>query len=92
MLSCATAVAGGANASLYCNKDVDAAAAAALAEQDDAKRLAMYQDIQKQIMADAPWVPTTLSETVELVLGTGRRRTHSIPSIRTTSRPIASSE
>ena len=27
----------------------------------------MYQDIQKQIMADAPWVPTTLSETVEVV-------------------------
>src|SRR4029079_17314479 len=67
ILSCASAVAGGANAALYCNADVDKAAAAALAEQDDATRLAMYQDIQKQVMADAPWVPTTLSETVELV-------------------------
>ncbi len=67
ILSCASAVAGGANAALYCNADVDTAAAAALAEQDDTKRLAMYQDIQKQVMADAPWVPTTLSETVELV-------------------------
>ena len=67
ILSCATAVAGGANIAGYCNKDVDALAATALKEQDDTKRLAMYQDIQKRIMAEAPWVPTTLSETVEVV-------------------------
>ena len=64
ILSCATAVKGGANSAWYCNKEIDAASAAALAEQDDAKRLSMYQDIQKRIMADAPWVPTVLSETV----------------------------
>jgi oligopeptide transport system substrate-binding protein len=57
LLSCATAVQGGANASLYCNKDVDAEAAAARGEVDSAKRLGQYQDIQKKIMADAPWVP-----------------------------------
>jgi ABC-type transport system substrate-binding protein len=67
ILSCASAVAGGANSASYCNKDIDASSAAALAEQDDTKRIAMYQDIQKRIMADAPWVPLTLSETVELV-------------------------
>ena len=40
LLSCATAVQGGANAALYCNKDVDAEAAAARGEVDSAKRLA----------------------------------------------------
>jgi peptide/nickel transport system substrate-binding protein/oligopeptide transport system substrate-binding protein len=67
ILSCAAAVEGGANSSWYCNEEIDALSAAALAEQDDATRLAMYQDIQRRIMADAPWVPTTLSETVEVV-------------------------
>ena len=67
ILSCAAAVEGGANTSWYCNEEIDALSAAALAEQDDATRLAMYQDIQRRIMADAPWVPTTLSETVEVV-------------------------
>lgn len=67
VLSCATAVEGGANLSWYCNEEIDALAAQALAEQDDATRLAMYQDLQRRIMADAPWVATTYSETVELV-------------------------
>jgi peptide/nickel transport system substrate-binding protein/oligopeptide transport system substrate-binding protein len=67
ILSCATAVEGGFNSSWYCNEEVDALGAQALAEQDDAVRLAMYQDIQRRIMDDAPWVPTVLSETVELV-------------------------
>ena len=67
VLSCGSAVEGGANIAWYCNEAIDALAATALAEQDDATRIAMYQDIQKQIMADAPWVPTTLSETVEVV-------------------------
>lgn len=64
ILSCAAAVEGGANSAWYCNESIDAMAVAALAEQDDQVRIAMYQDIQKQIMADAPWVPTVLSETV----------------------------
>jgi ABC-type transport system substrate-binding protein len=67
VLSCATAVEGGFNNAWYCNKSIDALSAAALAEQDDTTRLAMYQDIQNKIMADAPWVPTVLSETVEVV-------------------------
>lgn len=66
ILSCATAVEGGFNLAWYCNPEVDALGAAALAEQDDTKRIAMYQDIQNRVMADAPWVPTVLSETVEL--------------------------
>lgn len=57
ILSCASAVAGGANAAWYCNKDVDAKAAAARAEALGPQRIADYQAIQKQIMADAPWVP-----------------------------------
>jgi peptide/nickel transport system substrate-binding protein/oligopeptide transport system substrate-binding protein len=57
ILSCATAVQGGANAALYCNKDVDAKAAAAKGETDAAKRLQEYQAIQTQIMSEAPWVP-----------------------------------
>ena len=57
LLSCASAVQGGANVSLYCNKEVDALAATARGETDSAKRLLMYQDIQNRIMAEAPWVP-----------------------------------
>ncbi len=64
ILSCATAVKGGSNSAWYCNKEVDAESAKALAEQDDATRLSMYQDIQKKIMADAPWIPVVLNETV----------------------------
>jgi peptide/nickel transport system substrate-binding protein/oligopeptide transport system substrate-binding protein len=57
ILSCASAVSGGANAAWYCNKDVDAKAAAARAEAPSPQRLADYQAIQNDIMADAPWVP-----------------------------------
>jgi peptide/nickel transport system substrate-binding protein/oligopeptide transport system substrate-binding protein len=57
ILSCASAVSGGANAAWYCNKDVDAKAAAARAEPLGPQRVADYQAIQKLIMADAPWVP-----------------------------------
>ena len=57
LLSCQSAVQGGANASLYCNKDVDALAAAARGSTDAAGRLVQYQDIQNKIMAEAPWVP-----------------------------------
>jgi ABC-type transport system substrate-binding protein len=57
ILSCATAVQGGANAALYCNKSVDQLAAQARGETDSTKRLSEYQDIQAKIMADAPWVP-----------------------------------
>ena len=46
ILSCASAVKGGANAALYCNKAVDDMAAAAKGETDSAKRLADYQEIQ----------------------------------------------
>jgi peptide/nickel transport system substrate-binding protein/oligopeptide transport system substrate-binding protein len=57
ILSCASAVSGGANAAWYCNKDVDTKAAAARGEALGPQRIADYQAIQKQIMADAPWVP-----------------------------------
>ena len=73
ILSCATAVEGGANIAWYCNEEIDALAAAALAEQDDATRLAMYQDIQNRIMADAPWVPTVLERDRRSGLREGQR-------------------
>jgi ABC-type transport system substrate-binding protein len=57
ILSCASAVKGGANAALYCNKAVDDLAAAAKGETDPLKRLEEYQTIQTTIMADAPWAP-----------------------------------
>jgi oligopeptide transport system substrate-binding protein len=57
ILSCASAVKGGANASWYCNKGIDAQAATARGEVDQAKRITDYQTIQNAIMADAPWVP-----------------------------------
>jgi ABC-type transport system substrate-binding protein len=67
ILSCGSAVQGGANAAFYCNKDVDQLAAAARGETDSTKRLADYQTIQKAIMADAPWVPVRNQEWFTLV-------------------------
>jgi peptide/nickel transport system substrate-binding protein len=67
ILSCASAVKGGANAALYCNKKVDELAAAAKGEVDDAKRISEYQEIQKMIMADAPWAPFRHQEWYTLV-------------------------
>ena len=66
ILSCATAVPGSFNTAGYCNKDVDALGAKALAEQDDTARLAEYQQIQKMVMADAPWAPVFFNESVIL--------------------------
>jgi ABC-type transport system substrate-binding protein len=66
-LSCATAVAGGANAALYCNPQVDTLMAQAKGEQDKAKRLQEYQQIQTMIMADAPWAPFRHQEWYTLV-------------------------
>jgi ABC-type transport system substrate-binding protein len=60
-------VKGGANAALYCNKAVDDMAAAAKGETDSSKRLAAYQEIQKTIMADAPWAPFRHQEWYTLV-------------------------
>jgi len=60
ILGCAGAVQGGWNWSWYCNKDLDAKAAAADAVTDPAKvdqRLQMWSDIYMAIMKDAPWVP-----------------------------------
>ncbi len=66
ILSCAAAVPGGFNNAWYCNKAVDELSAKARAETDDAARLAQYRDVQKKIMADAPWVPTTHPDLVIL--------------------------
>jgi len=67
ILSCASAVKGGANASLYCNKGVDALAATAKGETDSAKRITEYKEIQTMIMADAPWAPFRHQEWYTLV-------------------------
>jgi len=67
ILSCASAVAGGANASLYCNQSVDELAAKAKGETDTTKRIADYQQVQQMIMADAPWAPFRHQEWYTLV-------------------------
>jgi peptide/nickel transport system substrate-binding protein len=64
ILSCATAVKGGSNASWYCNKSVDELAAKARGTSDDATRVSLYREVQQKIMADVPWVPTTHPEYV----------------------------
>jgi ABC-type transport system substrate-binding protein len=66
-LTCATAVQGGANAALYCNKDVDTLIAAAHGMTDTTQRLQAYKDIQAKIMADAPWAPFRHQEWYTLV-------------------------
>jgi ABC-type transport system substrate-binding protein len=66
ILSCQSAVKGGANAAWYCNKDVDTMAAAARGEVDQAKRVDQYKAIVKAIMADAPWVPLFYEDLYEM--------------------------
>ena len=66
-VSCASAVPGGANAALYCNEAVDQMAAAAKGETDRRPRIAAYQEIQREIMADAPWAPFRHQEWYTLV-------------------------
>lgn len=57
IISCSSAIDGGANGSFYCNKDIDALEIKARGEVDAPKRLQMYQEVEKQTMADQPWVP-----------------------------------
>ncbi len=57
ILSCASAVDGGLNWAWYCDEAVDAQAAHARTITDMAAAVPVYQDIERQIMADAPWVP-----------------------------------
>jgi oligopeptide transport system substrate-binding protein len=68
ILSCASAVPGGSsNGSWYCNPEVDALAADARAEQDQAARLDAYRAIQRRIMEDAALIPCRHAEHVTLV-------------------------
>ena len=46
----------GGNISAYKNDQVDAWIAQAIVETDQAKRAVIYKDIQKQLLADLPWV------------------------------------
>ena len=57
ILSCASAVEGGANSAWYCDEGNDALAAEAKGLQDVDDRLEMYQQLELQVMEDAPWVP-----------------------------------
>jgi ABC-type transport system substrate-binding protein len=60
ILGCGGAVQGGWNWSWYCNKDLDAKAAAADAMTDPAQAEARYKawsDIYAQIVEEAPWAP-----------------------------------
>ncbi|HYM15572.1 MAG TPA: peptide ABC transporter substrate-binding protein [Dehalococcoidia bacterium] len=55
------------NSTLYNNPQVDAKLLAARTEQDPQKRLAIYQDVEKQIVQDAPWIPLFFGQTNALV-------------------------
>lgn len=60
ILGCSSAVEGGWNWALYCNKnlDADAAHADSLARpEQQAERTALWKRIFIDVMADAPWVP-----------------------------------
>jgi oligopeptide transport system substrate-binding protein len=45
------------NETKYSNPDVDAMIKAARTERDQAKRYAIYNQIEKQVVQDAPWIP-----------------------------------
>ena len=57
ILSCASAVEGGANSSWWCDEDIDALAGEARSMLDLEEAIPSYQDVQRQIMAQAPLVP-----------------------------------
>ena len=67
LLTSAEAVYGGANASYYRNKTVDALASRADQEQDQARRCALYHRIEQIVVDDAPWVPLYTPEHATLV-------------------------
>lgn len=66
ILSCGSAVEGGSNIAWYCNEAIDADAAAARQVLDLNEAIPLYQDIQTQLMADAPWAPLLFPEWVIL--------------------------
>jgi oligopeptide transport system substrate-binding protein len=55
------------NNSRYSNPDVDAKLLAARTEQDPEKRLALYQQVEKQLIDDAVWIPMFFDTTHALV-------------------------
>ena len=60
ILGCDSAVDGGWNWALYCNKNLDALAAKAdsmAKPEQQAERIALWKKIFIDVMADAPWVP-----------------------------------
>lgn len=60
ILGCAGAVPGGWNWFWYCNEELEARAAEADAmvqPEEEEERLALWRDIYRRIMEDAPWVP-----------------------------------
>ncbi len=48
---------GGSNAAFYCNPAVDALGNKARGNPDTAARYAQYRQMERMVMADAPWVP-----------------------------------
>jgi oligopeptide transport system substrate-binding protein len=57
ILSCASAVEGGANSSWWCDEAIDAAGAEARTITDLDEAIPIYRELQRQIMAQAPLVP-----------------------------------
>ncbi len=47
----------GSNAAFYCNPALDALAAKARGNPNDQARIAQYHQMERMVMADAPWVP-----------------------------------
>jgi ABC-type transport system substrate-binding protein len=59
IFSCATAVEGSFNPSWYCDPELDALSAEARTVIDLEEAIPLYQEIQRELMADAPAVPVT---------------------------------
>jgi len=55
------------NNSRYSNPDVDAKLAQARTETDTEKRLALYQQVEKQLVTDAAWIPLIFGADFALV-------------------------
>lgn len=55
------------NSTQYSNAEIDAKLEQARTEQDSEKRLTIYQDVEKQLIQDAVWIPLFFGHTDALV-------------------------
>jgi ABC-type transport system substrate-binding protein len=67
LLRCSGVVVGGLNYASFCDPALDALAQRASETVDETARFAAYRDLQRRIMAEAPWAPLWFSKRYAVV-------------------------